>query len=25
MIAKKIEGKESLRKDDYIVFDFDDF
>lgn len=25
MIAKKIEGKESLRKDGYIVFDFEDF
>jgi len=25
MIAKKIEGKESLRKDGYTVFDFEDF
>jgi len=25
LIAKKIEGKERLRKEGYIVFDFDDF
>ncbi len=25
VIAKKIEGKERLRKEGYIVFDFDDF
>ncbi|MGB2843071.1 MAG: hypothetical protein WBC40_11465 [Halobacteriota archaeon] len=25
VIAKKIEGKESLRKDGYTVFDFEDF
>ena len=25
VIAKKIEGKERLRKECYIVFDFDDF
>ena len=25
VIAKKIEGKERLRKEGYFVFDFDDF